>query len=55
MPCAGCNNRCILSEAECITHINPDEIVAAYARLRGRRFPLEVYVAPRKSPLQVAG
>jgi ADP-heptose:LPS heptosyltransferase len=55
MPCSGCNDRCILSEAECITQINPQEIVAAYARLKGRRFPLEVYVAPRKSPLQAAG
>jgi ADP-heptose:LPS heptosyltransferase len=54
MPCAGCNDRCVLNEAECITHINPDEIVAAYARLKGRHFPLEVYVAPMKSPLQAA-
>jgi ADP-heptose:LPS heptosyltransferase len=55
MPCADCHNRCVLSEAECITHISPDEIVAAYARLRGRRYPLEVYVAPRAPTLQIAG
>jgi ADP-heptose:LPS heptosyltransferase len=55
MPCAGCHNRCVLQEAECITHINPEEIVAAYARLKGKRYPLEVYVAPRKPTLQIAG
>lgn len=56
MPCAGCNNRCTLAEAECITHIAPEEVAGAYVRLRGGRVPLEVFVAPpRQAPLQAAG
>jgi ADP-heptose:LPS heptosyltransferase len=59
MPCSGCNDRCTLEEAACITHINPDEIVSAYARLKGRRISLDVYVntpaAIKPGPLQAAG
>lgn len=61
--CAGCNDRCTLSEAECITHITPDEIVAAYAKLKGRRVSLEVTIATpqalqqqqQKKPHKAAG
>jgi ADP-heptose:LPS heptosyltransferase len=63
MPCANCNDRCILPEAECITHIEPLDIVRAYARLKGRHISLEVHVEvpeiaankARKSRRQVAG
>jgi ADP-heptose:LPS heptosyltransferase len=55
MPCAGCNNRCTLDKPECITRITPDEIVAAYARLRGRRLAVQVYVSHRSSALQAVG
>jgi ADP-heptose:LPS heptosyltransferase len=58
MSCSGCNDRCTLSEAECITHIPSDDIVAAYARLKGRRVSLDVMIAPQqkpKKPLQQAG
>lgn len=33
MPCEGCCCRCVLAEAECVTHIQPGEIIAAYLRL----------------------
>jgi ADP-heptose:LPS heptosyltransferase len=58
MTCSGCNDRCTLPEAECITHIPPDDIAAAYARLKGRRVSLDVMIAPpskSKKPLQQAG
>jgi ADP-heptose:LPS heptosyltransferase len=57
-PCSGCHDRCTLPEAECITHITPDEIVAAYARLKGRRVALEVMITPQPQqvkPFQAAG
>jgi ADP-heptose:LPS heptosyltransferase len=53
-PCSGCNNRCTETEAVCITQIAPEDIVAAYGELKGRRRGVEVYVAePRK--YQAAG
>jgi ADP-heptose:LPS heptosyltransferase len=60
MPCAGCSDRCSLPEAECITHIQPDDIVRAYAHLKGRHLSIEVHVAERpaatrKSRRQAAG
>ena len=48
-PCAGCNNRCTMEEPVCLTHISPDDIINSYARLRGRRVPLEVYVVHRQA------
>jgi ADP-heptose:LPS heptosyltransferase len=33
MPCEGCNNRCHLARSECITRIDPMEIVRATVRL----------------------
>lgn len=57
-PCSGCHDRCTLAEAECITHITPDEIVAAYARLKGRRVSLEVTISAQPQqpkPFQAAG
>jgi hypothetical protein len=59
MPFSGCHDRCTMSEPECITHITPDDITAAYARLKGRRVPLDVMVtapqAKQKRPLPQAG
>jgi ADP-heptose:LPS heptosyltransferase len=36
MPCAGCFNRCIHPAPQCLTSIDPAQIVAAYDHLRGR-------------------
>jgi ADP-heptose:LPS heptosyltransferase len=36
MPCEGCRCRCVLAEAECVTRIQPGEIIAAYLRLTHR-------------------
>jgi heptosyltransferase-1 len=58
MTCSGCHDRCTRSEAECITHIPPEDIAAAYAQLKGRRVSLDVMIAPppkTKKPLQQAG
>lgn len=33
MPCEGCRCRCVLDQAECVTRIQPGEIIAAYLRL----------------------
>lgn len=33
MPCEGCRCRCVLKEAECVTQIQPAQIVGAYLRL----------------------
>ena len=33
MPCEGCRCRCVLKEAECVTRIQPGEIISAYLRL----------------------
>ncbi|HWP40146.1 MAG TPA: glycosyltransferase family 9 protein, partial [Tepidisphaeraceae bacterium] len=56
MPCEGCNNRCTLPQPRCITEIDPAQIVLAWARLRNRAVPLEVYVAaPAAGRLQATG
>jgi hypothetical protein len=52
-PCAGCNNRCTEVEAICVTHISPDEIVAAYNQLRNPS-KIEVYVTATRE-YQAAG
>lgn len=54
MPCEGCHNRCALAEAECITHVLPADVVAAYARLCGTRARVEL-TAPAAKWLKVAG
>jgi ADP-heptose:LPS heptosyltransferase len=54
MPCEGCHNRCSLAEAECITHVPPADVVAAYARLCGTRARVEM-TAPAAKWLKVAG
>ena len=43
MECDGCRNRCTQAEAFCITHISPDEIVAAYGKLKSRDVPLQMF------------
>ncbi len=56
MPCDGCNNRCMFREAACITLITPQQIVAAYTRLKrkGRQEPLKLLPVVQKS-LRAAG
>jgi ADP-heptose:LPS heptosyltransferase len=54
MPCEGCHNRCHLREAECITDVTPEQIVAAYAKLAVSRSIIE-YAAPAARWLKVAG
>jgi ADP-heptose:LPS heptosyltransferase len=46
MPCDGCNNKCHLPEAMCITKITSDEIVEAYMRLRTDQTTLAPFVVP---------
>jgi len=56
MPCEGCNNRCTLPQPQCITDIDPEQILVAWARLRNRPVPVEVYVAsPPSGRLQATG
>jgi ADP-heptose:LPS heptosyltransferase len=58
MPCNGCQNRCQLAEAECVTKIPPSDIVEAYARLRQRSAPMEPTVVAAQAPayhVKVAG
>jgi ADP-heptose:LPS heptosyltransferase len=43
--CSGCHDRCTMPEAECITHITPEEIVSAYSKVKGRRIELQIYGA----------
>jgi ADP-heptose:LPS heptosyltransferase len=47
--CAGCHDRCTQPEPECITHITPDEIVAAYSKAKGRRIELQIYGVETKT------
>ena len=47
MPCEGCDNRCHLPEALCVTRISPDDIADAYLALRGRNAAAERFVARR--------
>jgi ADP-heptose:LPS heptosyltransferase len=42
MPCEGCLARCTLSEPECLTKIEPSEIVSACLDALGRRRPLRI-------------
>lgn len=46
MPCDGCNNKCHLPEALCITKISSDEIVEAYMQLRVHQTSLAPFVVP---------
>lgn len=42
MPCEGCLGRCTLTEAECLTKIEPAQIVSACLDALGRRRPLRI-------------
>lgn len=55
MPCEGCHNRCSLAEAECITQIEPAEIVGALSQLCGTRRSRVELTAPAAKWLKVAG
>jgi len=46
MPCDGCNNKCHLPEALCITKISSDEIVEAYMQLRVQHTSIVPFVQP---------
>ncbi|CAN5680455.1 hypothetical protein BH09PLA1_BH09PLA1_29570 [soil metagenome] len=46
MPCDGCNNKCHMPEAMCITKISSDEIVEAYMQLRVHQTSLAPFVVP---------
>lgn len=46
MPCDGCNNKCHLPEAMCITKISSDEIVEAYMQLRVHQTSIAPLVLP---------
>ena len=52
MPCAGCGGRCHLNEPECVTRIEPEQIVIAIMGLLGRRRDFGFTPLP---PLRVAG
>jgi ADP-heptose:LPS heptosyltransferase len=55
MPCEGCHNRCTLAEAECVTQIEPADVVAAYAKLCGTARARIAPAAPAAKWLKVAG
>jgi ADP-heptose:LPS heptosyltransferase len=54
MACEGCHNRCTLAAAECVTQIEPADVVAAYAKLCGTRARIAP-TAPAAKWLKVAG